>query len=462
MKQRHSRLLFPLLAGGALLLVHAFLVRNPTEKMLQIFGPGLRGLRFVAYVPLIYVAVRLFDLLVFDLIARRRGAVAAPRLLRDIIALALYFVLFSWVSHAVLEFEIGRWLTTAAVLGAILGLALQETLGNLFSGIALHMEDSFELGDVIKTGDHIGVVEGVTWRATRIRAFAGNNIVILPNSVLARERLEVYPRKNLNARIVQVPIDYNTPPAAAITVLTQAAANVEGVSREIPCFARVASFGDSACTYEIKYFTREYHKRDQIDADVKKAVWYALRRNGIVIPVPIRSFQAYQPPQRDDHRVTPEEVRQRLEDVDVLSPLDPEALKGLAASARVHFYSRGETIIRAGTTGESMFVVYDGTVSVAADGDDVAQLGPGGFFGEMALLTGETRTADVVASTDVTAIEITKEALQPILHGHPDLAAAITRRVMDRRERLRELQSASEEEAERTIRTRILSYFGLR
>ncbi len=462
MTERQSRLLYPIVAGAALLGLHWFLSLKPSPGLLALFGDDLRGLRFVAYVPLIFAAVRLFDLLVFDLVARRRGGVSAPRLLRDIIALTLYFVLFSWTSYVVLEFEIGRWLTTAAVLGAILGLALQETLGNLFSGIALHMEDSFELGDVIKSGDHIGVVEGVTWRATKLRAFSGNNLVILPNSLLARERLEVFPRHNLNSRVVQVGVDYSTPPAVVIPVLTQAAAHVDGVSREIPCFARVASFGDSAMTYDIKYFTREYHRRDQIDADVKKAVWYALRRNAISIPFPIRSFQRYKPPEHEDHLLTPDQVREHLDQVDILTPLSGDARQALAVAAEVHFYSRGETIIASGTSGDSMFVVYEGTVSVAAEHQEVAQLGAGDVFGEMALLTGEHRTADVVALTDVTAIEISKDALQPIIKDQPDLAATITRRVMERRARLSELQAEEVEEEERTIRTRILSYFGLR
>src|SRR5207244_8562298 len=131
------------------------------------------------------------------------------------------------------------------IVAAVLGLALQETLGNLFAGIALHLEGGFEVGDVLHSGDYLGVVEQVSWRATRIRGFS-NQVIVLPNSVIARERLEVFPRNNLNGRALQVSLDYHVAPAKAIEVLTQAAAHVEGVAREQPCFARVAGFGDSA------------------------------------------------------------------------------------------------------------------------------------------------------------------------------------------------------------------------
>jgi CRP-like cAMP-binding protein len=91
----------------------------------------------------------------------------------------------------------------------------------------------------------------------------------------------------------------------------------------------------------------------------------------------------------------------------------------------------------------------------------VAQLGPGAVFGEMALLTGEARAADVAALTDVVTFEISKDALGPILHDHPELAKAISEKVMERRDHLDELRNANVEEEETTLLSRIRSYFGL-
>jgi small-conductance mechanosensitive channel len=186
-----------------------------------IFGKSERGLLFVAILALIFVLVRLFDRLAFDFALSRRKRVAVPQLLRDLVSIILYFLLISWAVSDIFEYSLTKWLAATTVLAAILGLALQETLGNLFSGIALHMEDSYNVGDVMKSGDHIGVVENVTWRATQMRTF-NNDVVILPNSLLARERIEVFPRDRLNGRILTVGIDYNVPPATVIGVLTQA------------------------------------------------------------------------------------------------------------------------------------------------------------------------------------------------------------------------------------------------
>lgn len=460
MNRRPSKLLVPLLAGILLLAAWWFLKRNPTV----LADPRLdrkailAALLFVAIVPLIFFGVRMVDLFAFDVFASRKRHVRAPLLLREIVSIALYLVAFAWAISSIFDKNVTAVLATGTVVAAVLGLALQETLGNVFAGIALHLEDSFSPGDVIRSGEYFGTVEAVRWRGTRLRTF-NNNLVIIPNSLLARERVEVYPAVNLNARVLQIGIDYNVPPATVLNVLTQAASNVEGVAHDIPAFARVGAFGDSAVMYEIKYHMHDYAQRDRIDADIRKAVWYALRRNGISIPYPIRSLQRYVPPQQRSQPDT-EEILHRLARVDILSPLSRAAHETIAAAARVHVYSRGETILRHGNEGDSMFIVHEGAVSVRVADDEVARLQPGDFFGEMALLTGERRAADVVALTDVVAVEIAKDALEPVLHDHPELASAISARVTERRGSL-DSRGDEREASQQSVLSRIRAYFRL-
>jgi small-conductance mechanosensitive channel/CRP-like cAMP-binding protein len=457
-----SRLFFPLFLAIVLFAFYWPFRREP----LMLGDVNIRDyLLFAADAALIFFGVRFVDTLIFDVIFARRRNVVAPQLLRGIVAIVLYFFLFTAVLTSIFSLDVKGFLTGTTIVAAVLALALQETLGNLFSGIALHMEDSYEVGDVVHSGEYIGMVEGVSWRATKLRGY-NNQTIILPNSVIARERLEVFPRENLNARALQFGIDYHIAPATVIGILTQAASHVEGVAREMKCFARVSGFTDSAVLYEIKYFMRDYSARDRIDADIRKAVWYALKRNAIPFAFPVRVHQEYQPP-RALRDVSIDEITTRLEEVDVLSPLSREARATLAAATRVHFYSKSEAIIHHGTMGESMFVVHAGDVAVRLPEPDstgwheVANLGPGAVFGEMALLTGEMRSADVVASSDVIALEIEKESLQPIIQGHPELAQAISRKVMERREHLDTVHANDAEDEELTLISRIKSYFGI-
>ena len=420
---------------------------------------------FAADAALIFFSVRFVDALVFDVLLSRRRNVVAPQLLRGIAAMALYVLLFTTTFSSVFHQDVRAVLTGGTIVAAVVALALQDTLGNLFSGIAMHMEATYEVGDVVHSGDYTGVVEGVSWRATKIRGF-NNQILVVPNSVLARERLEVFPRNNLNGRTLQMGIDYHIAPSNVIGTLTQAASHVDGVSREMPCLARVAGFADSAVIYEVKYFVRDYSLRDRIDADIRKAVWYSLRRNEIPFACPVRVHQDYLPP-KSGHQVSPEEILERLRQVDVLSPLGDDAHDTLAMATKVHFYSKGEAILRHGTPGDSLFVVHAGSVVVRLPDADstgwhqIAQLGPGSVFGEMALLTGEMRTADVVAAADVVALELGKDSLQQILKDHPELAELISHKMMERREHLETLKSEDVKAEELTLVSRIKSYFGI-
>ena len=455
-----ERLAFP-----TILTVVFFIAYLPIKHYpVTVGGLDVRAyLEFAAYAALIFFVVRLIDVLIFEL-AVARSAVSTPQLLRGIIAFVLYAILFTSLFKQVFNYDIDKVITGGAVIAAVIALALQDTLGNLFSGIALHMENTYEIGDVLHSGDYFGVVESVSWRATRIRGF-NNQRIIVPNSVLARDRIEIFPRNNLNARTLSIGIDYNVAPANVIGILTQVATHVDGVAREMPAFARVAGFGESAVNYEIKYFTRDYSARDRIDADIRKAVWYALRRNNLSIPFPIRAFHTYTPPSTD--QLTPEQTFRHLRDVDVFEPLSDQALQSIAAAVKVHFYSKGEAILRHGAVGDSMFIIHSGSVGIRLPDDSmtgwhqVANLGPGEFFGEMALLTGEMRTADVVAMTDVVALEIGKDSLQPILATHADLAQAISHHILERREHLDSIKGDSREEVEPTLMSRIRSYFGL-
>ena len=459
MKHR-SRLLVWVVLALALFALYGFLNlnRDLAGSTAEEQGRVLAVLLFLAWVPAIVAIVRASDLLMFEVVASRRGVGRAPLLLRELVAVILYAIGFAWAIFSIFKYNVTTVLATGTVVAAILGLALQETLGNLFAGIALHLEDSFAPGDVIRTGEYTGIVEAVRWRGTRLRTF-NNNLVIVPNSMLARERLEVFPRGNFNARVLQFAVDFDFSPAMVIPILARAASNVDGVAQEMPCIARIGGFAESSVTYEIKYFTSDYSMRDRIDSEVRRAVWYALKRNGIPLAFPVRAMHRYQTPAPSRQRGA-EEILHLLEKVDILSPASPSEQQTIAEAARVREYARGETIIRHGEEGQSMFIVQEGSVSVRSDHAELARLQRGDFFGEMALLTGEERTADVVALTDVVAIEIAKDALEPVFQEHPDLAAAISARVVERR-RLLESSRVVPHDEEMTIRTRIKAYFGL-
>src|SRR6266849_10972226 len=190
------------------------------------------------------------------------------------------------------EVNLGALFTTSAIFGVIIGLALQDTLGNFFAGISLHADRPFQVGDVIVVGQqkHTGVVESITWRAIKIRTFQ-NHIVLVSNSNVAREAIEVCPRDNLNARLVFFGTLYTDSPAKTIHVVREAVRDAENVSRKISPIVRIRNLGESSIEWEIKYWLDDYAKYNDTDALVRQRVWYALRRNGLSFAFPTRTIQ---------------------------------------------------------------------------------------------------------------------------------------------------------------------------
>src|SRR6185369_12774191 len=177
----------------------------------RLFGPQMaegdlaRFVRipFVALWGLLaYLGIRLLNAAIFDLAFRLRRGYEAPTLARNVFTLVTFTILLVVIIKIQYpKADLGALFTTSAIFGVIIGLALQDTLGNFFAGLSLHADRPFQVGDVIVVGDHTGVVEGITWRAIKLRTFQ-NHIVLIANSAAGKEPIEVSPRDNLNARLV--------------------------------------------------------------------------------------------------------------------------------------------------------------------------------------------------------------------------------------------------------------------
>jgi small-conductance mechanosensitive channel len=140
--------------------------------------------------------------------------------------------------------------TGSTILGIVVGLALQETLGNLFAGIAMQADQPFQVGDVIAiTNRGTGVVESVSWRGVKVRTFQ-NKLLIVSNAVLAKEMIEVAPKGNLNARIVFFNTVYNASPANTIHRVREAVRQVENVSPKLRPVVRVRNLGDNGIDWK--------------------------------------------------------------------------------------------------------------------------------------------------------------------------------------------------------------------
>jgi small-conductance mechanosensitive channel len=425
--------------------------------------------RLGLWLSVVVLAVRLGSALAFELLPRARRVRETPRFIQDIFALVAYVLLTAlvlrWVFPAL---PLGALFSGSALVGVILGLALQETLGNLFAGLSLQADKPFELGDVITVGTFTGVVESITWRAVKMRTFQ-NHVVLLGNAVLAKEQIHVCPRDNRNARIVFFNAVYTDSPAKVIHVVREAVREAENVSQAITPVVRVRALADFAVDYEVKYWLVDYTKFNDTDALVRQLIWYAYRRNGLSFAYPTQTLYLERPgrPTEKSRASRLDRLTERLSAVDIFSPLTQEELARLASKAASHTYAPGETIIRAGEAGDSMFIVNRGGVDVRITDNGqartIASLGEGAFFGEMALLTGQPRTANVVATEETEVLEIGHAALKQLFEDNPDLAESLSHTVAERRAGLDASRAPGQiEEETRSIFASVASFFGLR
>src|SRR5436190_4431090 len=416
-----------------------------------------------------YLAVRLLNAALFDFVFRLRKRYEAPTLVRNIFTLLAFAILFVLLFKGVYnDYDLGALFTTSALFGVIIGLALQDTLGNFFAGISLHADRPFQVGDVIVVTPNklTGVVESITWRAIKIRTFQ-NHIVLVSNSLAAREAIEVAPRDNLNARLVFFSTIYTDSPAKTIHIVRESVRDADNVSDKITPIVRIRQLGDSSVDWEIKYWLDDYAKYNDTDALVRQRVWYALRRNGLTFAFPTRTLYLERPVAA--RPVTAEDqIADRLSAVDIFSPLSPDELRQLAKATAGHVFAPGETLIRTGDEGSSMFVVHSGRVAVQISDRGgprtVAELTEGNFFGEMAMFTGEPRTANIVALEETEVLEIGHTAMKHIFETNPGLAESISWTIAERQAALAKDSASAQPSIQETagLLSSIKRFFGLR
>ncbi|HEX3345324.1 MAG TPA: mechanosensitive ion channel family protein [Polyangiaceae bacterium] len=386
-----------------------------------------RPLLFAATFFLLASMGRSLVLLLVDVLLERRTARPAPKIFRDVSTGIAYLVVALVALHAV-GVEPGSLLTTSALLTAVVGLSLQDTLGNLVSGLALQMQRPFDVGDWIEVDQaHSGQVTEVTWRATSIMTL-DHVEVILPNASLAKAAIRNYSRPSrVSRRRLAIGVTYDASPSDVHAVLGAAAADTPGVLPEPRARARTKAFGDSAIVYEVLYFVDDFAHAFDVDGAVADRVYHALARRGISIPYPTRTMLAPLPEPPENRRdVERGRIASVLGSLELMQPLPPDSRAVLVERAAVRRYGPGELVVRKGEASLEMFVVEAGALAVEVPREgggaaEVAALRPGDCFGEMGLLTGEARSASVRAKTLCDLVVIDHDAFHDVLAGHPEV-----------------------------------------
>ena len=381
-----------------------------------------------------------------------------PRIVQDTIVIGL-------VGLAAMLFLPDKVVATTAVGAVVIGFALQDTLGNLFAGLAIQIEKPFRVGHWVTIGGKDGMVSEITWRATKIRTKAGN-FVVVPNSVLSRDTITNYSEPTLDTRVeVEVGASYDTPPNEVKAAILAALKGEPLIAAQPKAEVLLVDFAASSITYRVRAWTTDFAADERVRDRIRSRIYYAFRRSGISIPYPVQvqiEQEAAPPPAADTERA------RSFDGVEILAGLTDEQRARLAHASRRLLFSAGEPIVEEGDAGASMFVLVRGEASVrlAATEGEVARLREGAVFGEMSLLTGDPRSATVVAESDCELLEIGADAFRGVVLTDPAIvdrvaAAVATRREELERHRATRAHETPVAESRQTLVTRVRKFLGL-
>ncbi|HEY2772866.1 MAG TPA: cyclic nucleotide-binding domain-containing protein [Candidatus Binatia bacterium] len=421
--------------------------------------------------------LRLVDLIFWDWFLSRRRHVLVPRLAVDLFKLiALIGVAISVLKY-IFGMELSGLLVTSTVVSAVIGLAIQDMLANIAAGLGVQLERPFNVGDWLTIGNHEGVVTQLNWRTLTLLT-RDRHEVLVPNSTVAKTEVINFSRPSTLQRAHSyVGVAYRHPPGVVKATLARAASSCPEVTSNPPVEVLVKSFDESQILYDVRFWITDYSRLLQITDDVYSRCWYELRRNNLSIPFPTRDVTIRTASDEQEKKAAEDrrrEIFSVLRPLPVFTPLNNEQIEMLVAGAELQVFMKGETLVRQGDRGESLFVIRAGKVRIdkiheGAAPTTIATMEGGEFFGEMSLLTGEPRTASIVADDETEVVVVSKESFAPVLTADagilPGLSAALETRARNTQQFLRDLPATRDEvrttHQSSALLRRIGHFFGL-
>ncbi|MAU00220.1 MAG: hypothetical protein CL608_24030 [Anaerolineaceae bacterium] len=374
-----------------------------------------------------------------ELLVNRRS-VKIPPFLLDITEWFIMLVVILLTIRLVFGVELTGLLVTSTVASAIIGLALQDTLGNLISGISLQIEAPFSVDDWVEIDGIEGIIVRQNWRTLTLLTREDHR-VMLTNSTVAESKIINYSRPtNRQIQTVYLTLSETYSPNLVKNVLVDAVNGLDDVTLHPRLRSHVVSMQDGCVTYGLSYWLDDYSDKIVTRDKVLTRAWFSLHRAGIHIPDPTGNFKLNMVPenaQQQVHQHQQERLFEAMRSLEWLEALNESQLRQLANRTAVSTYTGGEQLVKQGDPGDSLFIIKSGSVSVyvrAEDGRSVYanQLNAGDFFGEMSLLTGEARAASIRANEETEVIIIDKEAFSNVLAQDPTILdrflAALERR----------------------------------
>lgn len=370
------------------------------------------------WVCVVLAALAAINTVIFEQASRGSWQSRVPKLLRDLVRLLLVATAGALVFSFVWGRELSGALAALGVTSIVVGLALQEPLGNLFSGLMLLMERPFEIGDNVEVAGASGVVKEINWRSAHIKSGRGV-LQIVPNSTLNKEIINNYSRpRPVRMEEIDVAFSYDDPPNVVRDGLLEVARSTPGVMEDPAPIAATFAYTPTSIMYKLIYRTTE-DDRWPVRNDVVTRIWYVAKRRGLTMPYPVVRQINYEadgpfvPP-----TVPPLEQLRHLSNV--------SAFSGDEGDVRALNFGRDEVIFREGSELTGVYLLVSGAVSleVRADGmhRPIGAVAAGEYFGEAGMYGVQPAEMRAIASLDCSVLWMSPETVRTLFEASPRLA----------------------------------------
>ena len=404
------------------------------------------------WVSLIYAALTLLNGILFEEAPKGSWQSKVPQLFRDLGRFMLILIGSSIVLSTVWGADLGGFLTALGVGSLVLGLALQDSLGNIFSGVALLFEQPIALGDWIEIGENQGEVVEVNWRAVHLLTDQ-QVLLIVPNSELGKTSFKNYNRPRATYfETVPVSFSYDDPPNRVRHWLQATALEIEGILKDPPPEVHLISYGDFAIQYEVQLSCPNPTRGPAIRHEYLRRLWYVARRHRLTIPYQGAEL-ANQPAPLSPEAIQAERLWV-LREASCFAVLPASRLDQIAAGAEVRDYAAEEVVLDQGMALFGLYLILEGSAELSVlNGKGQSRilgvLTTGEFFGERSsLLHDRFSEATVRAIEDLRVMVIDAETLQQAVDDYPRLAQDLGQ-VMEIR--LRAMESLEAEAADSAL-----------
>ena len=245
----------------------------------------------ISFLILVTVLIRLAQIYVYLYLFLANMSQGVPRLVANLFTLLFSTFVVSWIAADVFGFNLATVLATSAIFTIVLGLALQDTLGNLFSGVALQIERPFQLGDWVEIHSDsekwVGQIQEITWRATSLLGFS-DELIVIPNKTIAQSQLLIFSERNKPARFSQLfRFHFDVDSLKAKGAILEAVKSIPEVLSDPEPRVLMMEVTESWISMKVFYSIADYGRKYRVGDAVITHVLESIKRKQLALAIPV-------------------------------------------------------------------------------------------------------------------------------------------------------------------------------